>query len=165
VTLLLPPRSRRLATLLAAAGATVALAGCGTNVGAQTQDWYDPTDGTNNSAETTLDGMAVRGIVVVSDGSDATVVGTFVNTGADSDGVSSISVEGQRARITGDLDVEPGQSVRLGPPGEARAQASGADLEPGSTAMVEISFDTAPKEELTAIVRAPEGEYEESGPE
>ena len=158
-------RTRRLVTVIAAAGATIALAGCGSNINAQTQDWYDPTDGVNNSVDGTLAGMAVRSVVVVSDGTDATVVGTFVNQGADTDGVASITVDGEEATITGSLDVEPGESVRLGPPGEARAQVDGVDLEPGLTTTVEISFDVAPQETLTAIVRAPEAEFEDSGPE
>ena len=158
-------RTRRLVTVIAAAGATIALAGCGSNINAQTQDWYDATDGVNNSVDGTLDGMAVRSVVVVSDGTDAAVVGTFVNQGVDADGVASITVDGEEATITGSLDVEPDESVRLGPPGEARAQVDGADLEPGFTTTVEISFDAAPAETLTALVRAPVGEFEDSGPE
>lgn len=158
-------RTRRLVTTLAAVGAATALAGCGTNINAQTQEWYDATDGTNNSVESTLDGMAVRSVVVVSDGAGATVVGTFVNYGDETDAVSSISVDGQDATLSGDLDVEPDQAVRLGPPGEARAQVDGAGLEPGATAEVQISFDTAPQATLTAIVRPVAGEFEDSGPE
>jgi hypothetical protein len=158
-------RTPRLVTVLAAAGATVALAGCGSNINAQTQEWYDATDGVNNSADSTLDGMASRSVVVVSDGTDATVVGTFVNTGVDTDGVASITVDGEDATITGDLEVEPDESVRLGPPGEARAQVDGVDLDPGLTTEVEITFDAAPAETLTAIIRAPEAEFADSGPE
>ena len=44
-------RTRRLVTVIAAAGATIGLAGCGSNINAQTQDWYDPTDGVNNSGQ------------------------------------------------------------------------------------------------------------------
>lgn len=152
-------------TTLAAAGAAVALAACGTGVNAQTQQWYDPADGVNNDVAMTLDGMAVRGVVVVSDGTDATVIGTFVNDGDDPDSVVEILVDGEEADIDGDLDVEPGLSARLGPPGEARAQADGVDVPPGAIATVTISFESAPQEELTAQVVAPEGEYEESGPE
>ena len=158
-------RTRRLVTVIAAAGATIALAGCGSNINAQTQEWYDATDGVNNSVDGTLDGMAVRSVVVVSDGTDATVVGTFVNRGDDTDGVASITVDGEDATITGDLEVEPDESVRLGPPGEARAQVDGVDLDPGLTTTVEISFDVAPAETLTAIIRAPEAEFADSGPE
>lgn len=158
-------RTRRLVATLAAVGAATALAGCGTNINAQTQEWYDATDGTNNSVESTLEGMAVRSVVVVSDGTDATVVGTFVNYGDEPDAVASISVNGQDATITGDLDVDPDEAVRLGPPGEARAQVDGADLQPGGTAEVEISFDAAPQSTLTAIVRPVAGEFEDSGPE
>lgn len=158
-------RTRRLVTTLTGAGLAVALAGCGTGVDAQTHDWYDPTDGVNNSVESTLDGMAVRSVVVVSDGTDATVVGTFVNYGDDADGIDSITVDGQQATITGDLDVAPTQAVRLGPPGEARAQVDGVGLEPGATATVQISFDAAPQATLTAVVRPTTGEFEDSGPE
>lgn len=165
MTHLMHSRPRRLASLVVATGAAVALAGCGTNIGAQTQDWYDATDGTNSSAESSLQGMAVRSVVVVSDGTDAAVVGTFVNTSDDTDGVTGISVAGESATITGDLDVEPGQSVRLGPPGEARAQVDGADLEPGSTATVEVTFEAAPKQTLNAVVRSAAGEFEQSGPQ
>ena len=152
-------------TLLAAAGTAVVLAGCGTNTNALTQQWYDPTDGTNNSVQATLDGLAIRGIVVVSDGTDATVVGTFANDGPASDEVTGIAVDGQSATITGDLEVAPGAAVRLGPPGEARALVTGADLEPGAVTTVEISFESAPQAELDAIVRAPEGYLEDSGPQ
>jgi hypothetical protein len=158
-------RTRRLVTAIAAAGAAIALAGCGSNINAQTQEWYDATDGVNSSIDSTLDGMASRSIVVVSDGTDATVVGTFVNTGSEADSVAGITVDGEQATITGDLDVEPNESVRLGPPGEARAQVDGADLQPGLTTKVEITFDTAPAEELTAIIRAPAAEFADSGPE
>ncbi len=158
-------RTRRLVATLAAVGAATALTACGTNINAQTQEWYDATDGTNNSAEATLEGMAVRSVVVVSDGTDATVVGTFVNYGDEPDAVASITVDGQDATISGDLDVDPTQAVRLGPPGEARAQVGGANLEPGGTAEVQISFDVAPQATLTAIVRPAAGEFEDSGPE
>jgi hypothetical protein len=165
VTRLTPLSSRRLVTALAAVAATTALAGCGTNVNAQTQDWYDPTDGTGNSAEESLDGMAIRDVLVVSDGTDATVIGTFVNTSTDVDAVASIEVDGRSATLIGDLEVAPAQAVRLGPPGEARAQVDGANIEPGVIVPVTISFDTAPEAELDAIVRAPEGDFAESGPE
>lgn len=152
-------------TLLAVAGTAAALAGCGTNTNALTQQWYDPTDGVNSDVEMTLEGLAIRSIVVVSDGSDATVVGTFVNDGADSDEVQSISVDGRQATISGDLALDPGGAVRLGPPGEARALVTGADLEPGSLTTVEITFEAAPQAELSAVVRAPEAEFADSGPE
>ena len=152
-------------TVVAAVAATAALSGCGTNINAQTQDWYDPTDGAGTPAEESLDGMAVRDVLVVSDGTDATVVGTFVNTGIDTDAVAGIEVDGSRATLSGDLDVEPAESVRIGPPGDARAQVSGAELEPGFVVPVTISFDNAAEVELDAIVRAAEGEFAESGPE
>lgn len=165
VTHVQPTRARRLVTILAVAGAAAALAGCGTNTNALTQQWYDATDGANNDVEMTLEGLAIRSVVVVSDGSDATVVGTFVNDGAEADGVTGITVEGRPATITGDLDIAPGAAVRLGPPGEARALVAGAGLEPGSLANVEIMFDSAPQAELSAVVRAPEAEFAESGPD
>lgn len=165
VTRLTPLSSRRLVTVLAAVAATTALAGCGTTVNAQTQDWYDPTDGTGNTAEESLDGMAIRDVLVVSDGTDATVTGTFVNTSPDFDVVTGIEVDGRSATLTGDLEVAPAQAVRLGPPGEARAQVDGANIEPGAVVPVTITFDTAAAAELNAIVRAPEGEFAESGPE
>lgn len=152
-------------TVLAAVAATAALSGCGTNINAQTQDWYDPTDGAGSNVEESLDGMAVRDVLVVSDGTDATVVGTFVNTGVDIDAVAGIEVDGSMATLSGDLDVEPAQAVRIGPPGEARAQVDGVDLEPGVVVPVTITFDTAAAVELDAIVRAADGEYAESGPE
>lgn len=158
-------RRRRLVTAVVALGSAAALTGCGSNINALTQQWYDPTDGANNSVEGTLAGMAVRDIVVVSDGTDATVIGTFVNAGRDTDEVTDIMVEGASVTITGDLEVDPGDSVRLGPPGQARAQVNGADLAPGSYTDVEISFGSAPRAELMAVVRAPDGPYEESGPE
>lgn len=166
MSLLQSARTRGIVTTLVAAGAAAALAGCGTtSTNALTQQWYDATDGTNNSVDMTLEGLAIRSIVVVSDGSDATVVGTFVNDGREADGVAGISVDGRPATITGDVDLAPGAAVRVGPPGEARALVSGVGLEPGSTTTVEISFDSAPQAELTAIVRAPDRYLSESGPE
>lgn len=165
MTFVQPTRARRLVTTFAVAASALALAACGTNTNALTQQWYDATDGVNSSVEMTLEGLAIRGIVVVSDGTDATVVGTFVNDGSEADAVSSISVDGRPASISGDLDLEPGDAVRLGPPGDARALVTGAGLEPGTTTTVEIAFGSAPQAELTAIVRAPEAEFAESGPE
>lgn len=165
MTFVQPTRARRLVTTFAVAASALALAACGTNTNALTQQWYDATDGVNNSVEMTLEGLAIRSVVVVSDGTDATVIGTFVNDGTDADGVTGISVDGRPASITGDLAIEPGDAVRLGPPGEARATLTGAGLQPGTTTTVEISFESAPQAELTAIVRAPEGEFAESGPE
>jgi hypothetical protein len=158
-------RSRRLVTVLAAVAATTALAGCGTNTDAQTHQWYDPTDGTGNTPEEALDGMAIRDLVVVSDGTNSSVVATFVNTSADPDAVASIAVDGASATLTGDLDVDPAQAVRVGPPGEARAQADGTNLVPGSTVPVQITFNDAAEAEITAIVRAAEGQFADSGPE
>ena len=165
VTALTRPRTHRLATVLVAAGAALTAVACGTGVDAQTQEWYDPADGVNNDVDMTLTGMAVRTVIVVSDGTDATVIGTFVNGSDDSDGVRSIDVAGSPATIDGDLDVEPGQSVRLGPPGEARAQADGVDLVPGSTTTVDITFEVAPAESLTAVVVPESGDYADSGPQ
>lgn len=152
-------------TLIVAVAGSAALAGCGSNTDALTQQWYDPTDGANDTEEESLDGMAARDVVVVSNGSDATVVGTFVNTGDETDEVVAISVTGEDADITGDLSVDPAESVRLGPPGEARAQIDGLDLEPGTYTEVEISYGAAPRSALTAVVRAAEGQFEASGPE
>ncbi|MGA7688278.1 MAG: hypothetical protein WCA29_03505 [Jiangellales bacterium] len=165
MTRLTPLSTRRLVTVLAAVAATTALTGCGTNINAQTQDWYDPTDGAGNTAEESLNGMAIRDVLIVSDGTDATVTGTFVNTSPDVDAVASIEVDGRSATLIGDLEVAPAQAVRLGPPGEARAQVDGANIEPGIVVPVTIIFDTAPAAELDAIVRAAEGDYAESGPE
>jgi hypothetical protein len=165
VSIRLRARPGRLVTTIAAAGAAIALAGCGTGVDAQTQEWYDPTDAANTEAEDSLDGMAVRGLKVIADGGDATVLGTFVNTGPDADEVSEILVEGEPAEVDGDLAVEPGQSVRLGPPGDATAQADGVDLEPGVLATVEISFSSAAQQELTTVVQAAEGDYADAGPQ
>ena len=165
VSILHGARPRRLLTTIVAAGATVALAGCGTNVGAQTQEWYDPTDAANTVSEDSLDGMAVRGLVVVSDGSDAAVLATLVNTGTDADEVTEILLEGEPADIDGEVAVDPGQSVRLGPPGDATAQVDGLDLEPGALATVEISFAAAAQQELTTVVQAADGEYADAGPQ
>jgi hypothetical protein len=164
VTRLTLTRSRRLVTVFAAVAATAALTGCGTNINAQTQDWYDPTDGTGNTAEESLDGIAIRDVIVVSDGSDAAVVGTFVNTSGEPDAVAGVEVDGQSATLTGDLDVAPSQSLRIGPPGEARAQVDGANLQPGAIIPVRISFDNAAEADLSVIVRAPEGQFADSGP-
>ncbi len=150
-------------TTIVAAAAALALAGCGTNVNAQTQEWYDPTDAANTVAEDSLDGMAVRGLVVLSDSGDAVVLGTFVNTGTDTDDVTEILVQGEQADIDGDIEVDPGQAVRLGPTGEAEAQVAGLDLEPGGLVTVEISFGAAARQELTTVVQAAEDEFSDSG--
>lgn len=158
------PRPRRHGTTIAAAAAAaLALAGCGTNVNAQTQEWYDPTDAANTPAEDSLDGMAVRGLLVLADSGDAVVLGTFVNTGTDTDEVTEIRVEGELADVDGDIEVDPGRAVRLGPAGDAEARVAGLDLEPGSLAAVEISFGAAAQQELVTVVQAAEGGSSESG--
>ena len=155
---------RRLLPVLAIGAASLALVGCGTTTSAQTQDWYNPTDGSNSDVEQTLSGMAVRDLLLVSDGTDAAVLATFVNTGADADEVVEVVVEGTSARIDGTLAAEPGAAVRLGEPADTTAVARGTDLEPGGIAEVEVRFASAPAVTLDAVVQAPVGDFEDAAP-
>lgn len=142
----------------------MALVACGTNTNAQTQEWYNPTDGSNSDVEQTLSGMAVRDLLLVSDGTDAAVLATFVNTGDEADEVVEVLVEGSSARIDGTLEAAPSSVVRLGEPADTSAIARGVDVEPGGLAEVEIRFASAPAVTLDAIVRAPVGEFEDAAP-
>jgi hypothetical protein len=144
--------------------AAAALTACGTGFNAQTQQWYNPTDGSGSDPEQTLEGMAVRDLVVVSDGTDAAVLATVVNTGTEADQVTAIAIEGTPATIEGTLEAQPGSVLRVGEPADTVALISGASLPPGGLTEVEFTFATAPAQTLEAVVQAPINYYENSLP-
>jgi hypothetical protein len=154
----------RLLTVLTVSAAAAALAGCGSNINAQTQEWYNPTDGANTDVESTLQGMAVRNLILVSDGTDATVIATFVNNGSETDSVERIVVDGAEARIDSSVEVDPNQVAQVGPDAETSAVVEGTGLAPGSITPVEISFGSAPQVTLDAVVRSPTGDFADLGP-
>ncbi len=150
--------------MLGLAAAAGVLAGCGTGFNAQTQQWYDPADGAGSPPSSSQNGMAVRDLVVVSDGTDAAVLATVVNTGSQVDEVVQIVVEGSPATIDGSLEAVPSSVVRVGEPADTSAVASGSSLVPGSLAQVEFQFGSAPAQTLEAVVRAPVNYYEDALP-
>jgi hypothetical protein len=145
------------------AGATV-LAACGTGLDAQTQQWYDPTDGTSTDPQTSLDAMAVRDLIVVSDGTDARVLATVVNTTDREDEVVDVLVDGESARLRGDFLAAPSSVLRIGEPADTVAQVDGVGVEPGFLTEVEIRFASAPSVTLESVVRAPARYYSDSAP-
>ncbi len=155
---------RRVGTVLGVAVAAAALTACGTGFNAQTQQWYNPTDGSSSDPQQTLEGMAVRDLVVVSDGTDAAVLATVVNTGTELDEVTAITVEGAPATIEGALEAPPRAVVRVGEPADTVALVSGVALPAGGLTEVEFTFATAPSQTLEAVVQSPINYYENSLP-
>jgi hypothetical protein len=155
---------RRRLRILGVAAAAVALTACGTGLDAQTQEWYDPTDGTSTDPQTSLDAMAVRDLLVVSDGTDARVLATVVNTTAEEDEVVEVLVDGKQAELDGDFVAAPGSVLRIGEPADTVAQVDRVGVEPGLLTDVEIRFASAPSVTLEAIVRAPDRYYSDSAP-
>jgi hypothetical protein len=152
------------ATVVGVAVAAAALTACGTGFNAQTQRWYNPTDGSSSDPEQTLEGMAVRDLVVVSDGTDAAVLATVVNTGTEADEVTAITVEGVPAAIEGTFDAPPRAVLRVGEPADTVALVSGANLPAGGLTEVEFTFATAPAQTIEAVVQSPINYYENSLP-
>jgi hypothetical protein len=149
-------------TVLGLAVAAAALAGCGTGFDAQTQQWYNPADGAGSAPDQSKNGMAVRDLIVVSDGTDAAVLATVVNTGSQNDEVVQIVVEGAPATLDGTLEAAPSSVVRVGEPADTSALVSGAGLQPGGLTEVEFQFGSAPAQTLEAVVRAPVDYYEDA---
>jgi hypothetical protein len=155
---------RRHLPVLGVAAAAALLAACGTGLNAQTQQWYDPTDGTSTDPQSSADAMAVRDLIVVSDGSDARVLATVVNTTDSEDEVVEVRVAGESADLDGDFLAAPGSVLRIGEPADTVAQVDGVGVEPGLLTDVEIRFASAPAVTLEAIVRAPARYYSDSAP-
>ncbi len=156
-------RHRSVAVLGLVAAAAL-LAGCGTGLDARTQQWYDPTDGKSTDPQTSLDAMAVRDLIVVSDGTDARVLATVVNTTDREDRVVEVLVDGTSAELEGRFTAAPNSVLRIGEPADTVAQADGVGVEPGYLADVEIRFASAPSVTLESIVRAPARYYSDSAP-
>jgi hypothetical protein len=98
----------------------------------------------------------------VSDGTDAAVLATVVNTGSQNDEVVQIVVEGAPATLDGTLEAAPSSVVRVGEPADTSALVSGAGLQPGGLTEVEFQFGSAPAQTLEAVVRAPVDYYEDA---
>ena len=149
---------RRLAALLTIVGLTLVAAGCAPiPIRAQTQEWYEPADGVSTQAGD----IAIRNVLLVADedGSVATVLATFANTGSE-DELLEVRV-GDRTAVptTGPVVIPEDGYARLGPD-DVRVDVFGADVRPGEFVDVEFVFRDAPRAEVQALVRRPEGDYE-----
>jgi hypothetical protein len=141
----------------ALAGATVALsiaaAGCGAGFGAQTQQPYQPSEGTNANSGT----IAVRNLLVLaSEEGKGELHGAVVNSGKTDDSLTQITVEAAdpaaQAATTGEqttvkieglkpTDLKAGASISFPPAEGAPVTVTGA--KPGQMIKVTITFGKA----------------------
>ena len=151
-------RRGTLAALVTIVGLTLTAAGCA-GVRAQTQEWYEPADGVSTEAGD----IGLRNVLLVSeeDGSVATVLATFANTGPEDEFVEVRVGDRIATPTTGPVEIPEGGYARLGPgPDEVRVDVFGADVAPGQFVDVEFVFRDAPRAEVQALVQPAEGDYE-----
>ncbi len=142
---------------IALAGATVALsivaAGCGAGFGAQTQQPYQPSEGTNADSGK----IAVRNLLVVSsEDGKGELHGAVINSGKTDDTLTAITAEapepGAQAATSGEqttvkiegvkqTDLKAGTSVTFPPAEGAAVAVTGA--KPGQMIKVTITFGQA----------------------
>jgi hypothetical protein len=144
------------AALLTILALIVAVGGCA-SVRSQTQVWYEPADGVSTDAGD----IGVRNVLLVADddGSVATVLATFANTGA-ADELLEVRVGEQIAPpVGGPVEIPEDGYARLGLD-DTRVDFFGADIEPGQFVDVEFVFADAPRAEVQALVQRADGDYE-----
>ena len=152
------PVRRRMAVLAALTVLGLALAGCG-SLREQTQQVYDPADGTSADAGD----IAVRNVVVVAseNGDAATVFASFANRGAD-DRLVEVHVGESAATLPdGSLELPAGGYASLSPD-STRLDVSGGDIEPGQFVEIGFRFDQAPRVTVNALVKPADGLYEDA---
>lgn len=136
------------------AGLSLVAGGC--SIHEQTQTWYTPADGVSAEAGP----VALRNVLVVSDGTDATVLASMVNTGSEDDELVAVTV--------GEVEVSPAQPVEIPGGGyasvgigdaDARVDVADSGAMPGGMITVEFRFASAPRAEVEAFVRPASGAY------
>ena len=153
-----PTHRRPLGALVTIAGLTLVAAGCApVPIRSQTQEWYEPADGVSAQAGD----IAIRNVLLVAkeDGSVATVLATFANTGAEDEFLEVHVGDSIATATTGPVEIPEDGYARLGPD-DARLDVFGADVQPGQFVDVEFVFRDAPRAEVEALVQRPEGDYE-----
>jgi hypothetical protein len=151
-------RPRLLAALVVI---VIGLAGCGSGEDAASQKWYQAGDGTNVDAGK----IAIRNVVVVSDGSGAaTVLASFTNPTSDQEQVTGITVGGQPADLSEGPITLPAYGQATTTDGGRRVVATGTDAQPGRLVDVTFTFTTAPEAETSTVVQEPVEVYADYAP-
>lgn len=144
------------AVVALAAVATVALSGCGANLDAQSQQWYNPAEGVGSTPLASA--VAVRNVVVLTDGEGpAGVVAAFVNSGEATDSLEGVTVDGEIAELAGDTELPVGELVPMGYDDGPTAVLPEGSVDEGAFVTVEFTFDNARSVTLTTITRPAEG--------
>jgi hypothetical protein len=149
---------RPLAAFATIVGLTLVVTGCAPiPIRAQTQEWYEPADGVSAQAGD----IAIRNVLLVADedGSVATVLATFANSGAEDEFLEVHVGDRIATPTTGPVEIPEDGYARLGPD-NARVDVFGADVQPGEFVDVEFVFRDAPRAEVEALIQRPEGDYE-----
>jgi copper(I)-binding protein len=152
------PVRRRTAVLAVPPVLALALVGCG-SVHEQTQQVYDPADGTSADAGD----IAVRNVVVVAseNGDEATVFASFANRGAEDRLVEVHVDESAATPPDGSLELPAGGYASLSPDSN-RLDVDGGDIEPGQFVEIEFRFEQAPRATVEALVKPADGLYEDA---
>lgn len=143
--------------LAAVAVVVPALAGCGTNFNAQTDQVYNPSRGVTDRSGTidVLNALVVSG----TDGS-GTVVATLANNTDEADKLLTVTIDGSAANINaaaGSTDIEPLGHVNLGTSGAVAG--SGEGIVPGRFVELAFTFETGEAITVDAPVVPNTGDY------
>ena len=142
--------------------ASLLLTGCANGADAPTRMIKQVTDGVEADQGT----IKVRNLLLVAqaDGS-AALVGTFINSGAQSDSILSLTANGIAATInpTNPVLATNAPVTFAGDVANASASIPGLNLEAGNRAAVVITFASQEVIKLDALVVAREGDYANVG--
>jgi hypothetical protein len=125
---------------------------------------YNPVDGRNvNIPEDAGFGdtyVGIRDVVVVAEGSDASLVATIVNNTADLQELQSITVGGDPLDLSEPIQLDPGDVASLGFGDNPTATTAALKGEVGHWADLTMSFSNAGSVELGILVVPYGDQYE-----
>lgn len=134
----------------------VALVATGCSIHEQTQIPYTPSDGMNTEAGP----LAVRNVLVVADGDNATVLASMVNNGESPDELVSVEVGDVETAPATPVPVPVGEIASVGfGPDQERVDVVGSGATAGSMITVELRFAAAPRAEVDVFVVSASGIY------
>ncbi|MGI8888114.1 MAG: hypothetical protein ACR2GB_03940 [Nocardioidaceae bacterium] len=119
------------------------LAACGANFDAQSNQIYQPADGTNSD----IGDVLARNVLIVADDSRGTLVSYLVNQTATADKLRQVTVtagDGSKVESTvteGGVELPPSVGVQVAD--KAAVQLQGEALKPGYFVEVEMTFERA----------------------
>jgi uncharacterized Zn-binding protein involved in type VI secretion len=106
--------------------------------------------------------LKLNGITVITrpDGvAPASVNVNIANDGSAADTLTGVTVNGVPAVLSGDMTIQPLDSLRLGTPGQPSAVVQTLDASPGQNTTVAFTFATAGSVQVLALINPGVGQY------